>query len=102
MIGTTSMDAGERVNAVFQVNVAVACPCAGIKGTMVFDAAMMSLFSLRTKTTTCTLVRTVTLGFVRVASTRGSSEVPPCVMLDKQLVGAVESNVVWNIFRRRM
>ena len=82
IIGTTSTEVGTLENALFQVNTAVAFPCAGMVGTSVDEAAMTSPRSLRTRTIAFTFVSVVMLGFERTASMRGASEGPLCFVLD--------------------
>ena len=61
IIGTTSTEVGTLENALFQVNTAVAFPCAGMVGTNVDEAAMTSPRSLRTRTIAFTFVSVVML-----------------------------------------
>src|SRR3989344_3622930 len=90
--GTTSIEAGTSLKAPFHVKVAIAIPCAGIAGTIVPEAAMISFLVLRTITTTCTFVSFVTLVFRSVASMRGISAEPLCIVFET--VGIVRGSVV--------
>ena len=78
-------------NALFQVKVAVAELCADTVGTIVCDAAMMSLCTLRTSTSTCTFVSVEELPLERIAWIRGASVEPPCVVFDT--VGMIRESV---------
>src|SRR3989344_3382444 len=89
MTGTTSIAAGVSGKALFQVKVAVAFPCAGMEGTTVADAAMISPFLSRTKTMVRTFANGAVVGFESIASTRGALTAPLCVVFDT--VGTLRS-----------
>ena len=80
MTGSTSMAAGALEKALFQVKVAVACPCAGMDGTMVCEAATTSPCVSCTRTMTRTSDNLVMLELPRTASMRGASVVPLSVV----------------------